>query len=604
MVLERNSVRLFFRRGLKKKDEWRASHENQPVAARGEGVLPDRSAEGIAEVRNGRLLLNGKPYFFIGLNRYSLAHEPLDLVDKDLKAASQMGVKVIRFWAFDTHRKGEPAVTFSRQNDDPDGMIRRMEELFALGDKYGIKFVPVLSDSWDWGYPREDPRFQRDPEWYRSGYRKDFIPYTEKVVSHFKGRPEILFWEVQNEPHSPDADGLREFLGETTETVKRLDPDHPVASGISGGMHAGEWGAGWFKVNMLPSNDLATYHDYYGPVPLRGYLLASKVLGKPLYVGEWGAWDGPPPPEAVAQLQERLSLFSCSNPQYAGFIIWDYDSPYPGLDPDTPFGKTIRENAVRLEALQEKCSRAYELSQAAGGIFFDLGLLALYLYGQKAQEKHPYKAQALKGIAMTLHTLGLSREMQRFIPPGFSDLLSPLSSTVPSLVVTAAGLTPSILPFLAFFLALRGGQAGQRGPGESIPSTGSRMRRLARACALSSFLVRGGIPILRSLAGAAWPLAAAGFLGLTLPLFAVPGLLLQGREAVSVVRDPARSRKAKILELGRLAVSASSLPATALLFSSPGAPLLAVAFYLGSSLGSVGLEYLRDRIGRNSMANS
>ena len=150
--------------------------------------------------------------------------------------------------------------------------------------------------------------------WYRSGYRTEVPPgllssyqeWVRELVTRYRNRTEILAWQLVNEPAVVAADGscdetkavrvLRKFVDDVGGMIKRIDPNHLVTLG-AGRVGCGLEGpdrAHYQQVFASPSIDLCEYHDYNEPTnPMPDILrleldICGRVLKKPLFVGEVG----------------------------------------------------------------------------------------------------------------------------------------------------------------------------------------------------------------------------------------------------------------------------------------------------------------------------
>ncbi|MCX6024414.1 MAG: cellulase family glycosylhydrolase, partial [Chloroflexi bacterium] len=188
------------------------------------------------------LVLNGKPYKFLGVNRYDLLTIPnpyrgcgyawrnpeLNQLFTELRT---MGVNTVRMSAF-------------RLFTDSGADFSRFDTILTLARENGIKVIPVLENQWE----NCTLGGNKTSNWYREGYkqRKEGFPvsykeYVAMVVNKYKNDPTILMWQLMGEAESKDILGaadpqaLLAFSKDMSEFVKTLDPNHLVSLGTLGG---------------------------------------------------------------------------------------------------------------------------------------------------------------------------------------------------------------------------------------------------------------------------------------------------------------------------------------------------------------------------------
>lgn len=170
---------------------------------------------GIVGRAGDRLVLDGREVRFFGINaHYLLDREfPEERVDFYLRALAEREVNTVRVWFFD--------------DEDPD----RLDRLLVAGRRRGLKFVVTLADhvfkTVDWFGGEEDE------ERYR--------PHLARTVERFAHRPEILMWELINEPscgqgnYSPEcAERIKGWLRSRAREVAAIDACHLVSTGMIG----------------------------------------------------------------------------------------------------------------------------------------------------------------------------------------------------------------------------------------------------------------------------------------------------------------------------------------------------------------------------------
>lgn len=220
-------------------------------------------------VRTGdQLTLNGEPFRFIGTNASFLleGYFPLNEIEPILAFMSETFPNpVLRVWLLPGYSQS------------------RFQRMLDLGRKYGVRFVVSL-DNYYWS---------KSESWFQSTFGMEYLPHVEKVVARFRDRPEILMWELMNEPNcGPEGDRQSCLDAEygwakkTSELIKALDPCHLVSIGTSGVVTWTPGGEGNFRrMHALPSVDIISVHKEVNK-EMDNEVRLARELGKPLFIGE------------------------------------------------------------------------------------------------------------------------------------------------------------------------------------------------------------------------------------------------------------------------------------------------------------------------------
>ncbi|MDQ3021102.1 MAG: cellulase family glycosylhydrolase [Bacteroidota bacterium] len=190
--------------------------------------------------------LEDEPFRFIGANMYELAHVDSATTELMIEDAAREGFKVIRFWAFEPTSKN------------------KLKEICDIVNEYKIKIIPVLADTW--GFLQN---YRIEGDWYREGYKKNYIKYVSDIVGSFKEQPEILLWELINEPSTESFEDIYNFTKDASEKIKSIDSNHLLSLGTIGGI--GDKFGGFFSrfnsgnfetLYSIKSLDTVSIHDY------------------------------------------------------------------------------------------------------------------------------------------------------------------------------------------------------------------------------------------------------------------------------------------------------------------------------------------------------
>jgi hypothetical protein len=273
-------------------------------------------ADGFVTRSGEELLLNGEPYTFVGTNVSYLAGPffPESEMEGIIAHLSASGVQVIRVWVL------------------PWNDLDRVERMLDLGRKYNIRFILTLQDFFG----------NLDGSCFRR-YATDDLPHIRNVVPRFAQRPEVLLWELMNEPTCPASDSgvacwdaLYKWADATSREIKRLDPNHLVAVGTQSAGFDDQARGVFRRVHALDTIDLVSVHRAAGGLPKQELAIAHE-LGKPIYFGEVykrGLKEScqPLPGNALQRRAETIAddLQSSLQAGVDGYLLWQY--AYGGVD--------------------------------------------------------------------------------------------------------------------------------------------------------------------------------------------------------------------------------------------------------------------------------
>jgi beta-glucuronidase len=215
-------------------------------------------------VKNGKILLNGRPVFLKGCAR----HEDFPILGKTLHGAVlRKDYGLMRELGCNSFRTSH--YPYSRSHLD-------------LADEYGFLVILEMPAV---GFRRTIERFD-DPE-----IIKKVKLMTREAIMRDRNRPSVIMYSLFNEPDS-DRDDFRILLQEAKDEAKKTDPTRPVT--FASHRHLDD-----LCLDMI---DVLCHNFYYGWYTLCGDLTAAeKMLGetldaihnrypdKPVIVTEFGA---------------------------------------------------------------------------------------------------------------------------------------------------------------------------------------------------------------------------------------------------------------------------------------------------------------------------
>lgn len=245
----------------------------EPEADPGTPHIPAIAAmvpAGFVQARGASLVVDGEPYHFVGVNASYLMSEyfPERAIEPIIRyLANTGGVNVIRL--------------FYQPGKDPE----RFERILDLGGEHGIRFIVALQDFY----------FYKTQTWFDVHYKEEDLPHIRAVVPRFRDRPEILMWELMNEPGCAEGDEpkrcqqhIYSWAAAVSAEIKALDPYHLVSIGTLSAEGTRYHRSTYEDMHELPTVDVISLHRYVGKTSRTEMRLAAE-LDKPIYVGE--AWE-------------------------------------------------------------------------------------------------------------------------------------------------------------------------------------------------------------------------------------------------------------------------------------------------------------------------
>jgi hypothetical protein len=323
--------------------------------------VPVEAPANFVQRRGCDFWLHGQPFRFMGVNVRGLAHygrrssDPLHHShlghrESQLRHARNLGARVVRFFLPDKDAT-IPEIE-DRMGQVLDLVKRSFPDLYlipVLTNLYNDVpfFVPGDKDF----YTNQDGMDLLNRDFFAGGYRQNYLPFVERIVTTFRNEPNIFAWQIGNElkldrqdkgnPSDPNPQLFIRFNHEVAAAIKRLDPHHMVSTGMKSTHHA------WLHTPDLqdslyasPNIDFITIHSYKGgpdPGDERVYDDArlAERLHKPFLVQEAGI-DKRHFDDRIPHYREHIQVWFDQGA--GGYMPWGFNHEQPIGDGDHHVG--------------------------------------------------------------------------------------------------------------------------------------------------------------------------------------------------------------------------------------------------------------------------
>ena len=296
-------------------------------------------ASNFITVRDGKFMLKGRPYYFVGTNFWQGMNLGVDgssgdreLLIAELDHLQSIGVTNLRVMAASEGPNTEPYRMVPALMVSPgvydENVLDGLDFFIAEMGKREMKSVMVLNNYWQWSggmgqyvswsegtsipYPGDWDEFMNYvAKFYDCGECQNWYrDHIEMIINHtnpytgltYRDDPTIFAWELANEPRRYPYS----WIDEMAAYIKSLDPNHLVTTG-SEGTPPGE-NQDFQRTHDGPNIDYATVHiwpqnwGWYDPSNpttyegaeqnaleyLRRHVFDMAVLNKPLVLEEFG----------------------------------------------------------------------------------------------------------------------------------------------------------------------------------------------------------------------------------------------------------------------------------------------------------------------------
>ncbi len=226
------------------------------------------------------------------------------LQNDQLAALQGLNVKVVRFWA-------------SQHDSTLQASVAAVKHALDLILAHGMQAIVCLDDSLTGAtlyipgsdnYHNQAQGHLNANYWTDKAYLSHYIPQVTSIVSACKDHAGVLMWELGNEylavlpppsgsPTTARSTAFYQFAKTASELIKSLAPTHLVSTGLMNSRQISAYDGGDLnafaqKLYGLNSLDAISVH-YYLNDGEESYanidIAAANALGKPFYLGEFGA---------------------------------------------------------------------------------------------------------------------------------------------------------------------------------------------------------------------------------------------------------------------------------------------------------------------------
>jgi hypothetical protein len=228
----------------------------------------------------------------------------LPTIDRELGWAQGLGMNTMRVFLHNLVWQ-----------EDPQGLLHRMEQFLQVADRRHIRITFVLLDSvWDpspaIGRQREPRPHVHNSGWMQapgkemlsdqSRWDRELKPYVVGVIGHFRNDRRVLMWDLMNEPDNDNPPYKTEELLNKAELALRLlkeewqwaqsaKPSQPLTSGV----WRGDWSSDAKLTEMqrfqLQNSDVITFHSYEPPEKMKHRIGSLRRFGRPIICTEYMA---------------------------------------------------------------------------------------------------------------------------------------------------------------------------------------------------------------------------------------------------------------------------------------------------------------------------
>lgn len=182
--------------------------------------------------------------------------------------------------------------------NDPQGLIERLDRFLKIANDHGLTVVPVLFD--DLNRARREPDFGPQPEPVPDVHNAQWVPspgrvrvvnmeqweplehYVRAVVGEFKRDRRILYWDLYNTAGNDELwEQTLPLMDQVFNWVRDIDPRQPLA------VPAWKELGGPMSARKLERSDLVTFHSFENREMVDARLHLLQRYNRPIVLSDW-----------------------------------------------------------------------------------------------------------------------------------------------------------------------------------------------------------------------------------------------------------------------------------------------------------------------------
>lgn len=190
--------------------------------------------------------------------------------------------------------------------DDPAGLLDRMDQFLAVATRAGLATMFVLFD--DCAFANREPYLGEQDEPLPGIHNSGWTPspghlrvvdqaawprlaqYVAEVVGRFAHDPRVLLWDLYNEPgNATMGDRSVPLVEATFRWARSANPSQPLTVGVWAPLTTNEWTTKLGEVQHVAvhNSDVISFHDY-NELPATQQVVAHlRTHQRPLLCTEW-----------------------------------------------------------------------------------------------------------------------------------------------------------------------------------------------------------------------------------------------------------------------------------------------------------------------------
>ena len=265
--------------------------------------------------------------------------------------------------------------------DDPKGLLRRIDTLLEIAEKHKIKPMFVLFDScWD-PFPQSGRQPAPKPGVHNSGWVQSpgavsltkvadtpkLEAYVRGVVGEFRRDNRILGWDIWNEPDNWNDSSYKKV--EPLDKMKHVERLLPLAFGwardekptqpLTSGVWKGDWSSDdkltAVEKIQLSQSDVISFHNYEAPAKLQARIDSLRRFNRPILCTEYMARGNGSTFAGALPIgkKEGVAMFNWGFVQgkTQTHLPWDsWKRPYTDRQPAVWFHEIFRNDGTPYQA--------------------------------------------------------------------------------------------------------------------------------------------------------------------------------------------------------------------------------------------------------------